>query len=256
MRGWTDFTIIKRRSDQIRYALLSVLKRWQKFFFWQSPQTHSCSPHQDTMTWRRKYNTTTKKNPKTKQQIIYSSFIVDFTEINSGLRKILFISDRVKRGESLCQIFLCYFFGVDIFVSCHAETTPAGDLQEFVAPPQLRDAACPPCASCTLTFSPNLLAALPHFITPPCGLSLIITYWFFIAVTTARVVYEASFEWEAEAERHGNRRTPPLIRTRSDESIGFDRRLAKRNKNCPQAQAAFPSTRVNALERRPPQDHT
>lgn len=155
MREWTDFAIIKRRSDQIR-----------------------CSPHQDTMKKKVKHN---NKNNKTKNK----SFRI-LRKSTQVLGNFLFISDRVKRGESLCQIFLCYFFCVDLFVSCHAETTPAAVLQEFVAPPQLRDAACPPCASCTLTFSPNLLAALPHFITPPCGLSLIITYWFFIAVTAAR----------------------------------------------------------------------
>lgn len=46
-----------------------------------------------------------------------------------------------------------------------------------VAPPSCGEflPALPAPASCTPTFSPNLLAALPHFITPRCGLSLIIT---------------------------------------------------------------------------------
>lgn len=63
--------------------------------------------------------------------------------------------------------------------------------------------SCCYCVSCTLTFSPNLLAALPHFITQQYGLSLIITYWFFIIINAVRVVYKASFEWAAEAQLHG-----------------------------------------------------
>lgn len=157
----------------------------------------------------------------------------------------MFASDRVKGKDSLWQTFVYYFF---LFVSCRAVTTPARvcscrsttSCGQFL-PPLLAP------ASCTLTFSPNLLAALPHSITPRCGLSLIITYWFFIAVTTARVAHEASFEWEAEAERHGNRRTLPLIRTRSDESIGFDRRLAKRKKNCPQGADTHEQGRARAV---------
>lgn len=82
--------------------------------------------------------------------------------------------------------------------------------------------SCCYCVSCTLTFSPNLLAALPHFITQQYGLSLIITYWFFIIINAVRVVYKASFEWAAEAELHrtnapclwfeqGQRNQSPLI---------------------------------------------
>lgn len=74
----------------------------------------------------------------------------------------------------------------------------------------------------TLTFSPNLLAALPHFITQQYGLSLIIAYWFFIVINAVRVVYKASFEWAAEAQlrrtnapclwfEQGQRNQSPLI---------------------------------------------
>lgn len=111
--------------------------------------------------------------------------------------------------QLLCviKIMNCFCMNIGMHFVCNqcAMTTPA-DLTLCVilyGRMSLRGSSCCYCVSCTLTFSNNLLAALPHFITQQYGLSLIITYWFFIIINAVRVVYKASFEWAAEAQLHG-----------------------------------------------------
>lgn len=136
-----------------------------------------------------------------------------------------------------------------------AMTTPADlTLCVLYGRMSLRGSAgsCCYCVSCILTFSPNLLAALPHFITQQYGLSLIITYWFFIIINAVRVVYKASFEWAAEAQLHGTnapclwfkqgqRNQSPLIRDLQRET-----RIVHRRSRQSTQSGDFPLTCVHA----------
>lgn len=139
----------------------------------------------------------------------------------------------------------CHVVTTPAQVCCCRSTTSLGSVSALPAPP-----SCPP------TLSPNLLAALPHFISRRCGLSLIITYWFLTVVAAARLHARPHLNWrprpsvtETDAPRlwfeQGQTNQSALI-----EDLQRDTRIVCRRGRL------FPPTRMTTPERRRLQDNT